>query len=98
MICEYPESGWSELCRVLDLSKPYELATGGVSESFVSLADDGKRIADCAESAVFIWEENGKLRGFAGHEASYIGRLSVDLAAFRKGIVRALLRHILPRR
>ena len=97
MIREYQKLDWSEVCRVFDLSKPCELATAGVGESFVSLRDDGKRIADFARSAVFVWEESGKLRGFAGYDGSYIGWLFVDPTAFRKGIARALLRHVLSR-
>ncbi|MGA2445654.1 MAG: GNAT family N-acetyltransferase [Opitutaceae bacterium] len=97
MIREYHQRDWSEVCRVFDRSKPHELAAGGIGESFVPLADDEKRIADFARSTVFVWEEKGKLRGFVGHEGSYIGWLFVDPAAFRSGIARALLRHILPR-
>lgn len=97
MIREYRESDWSEVCRVFDLSKPYELATGGVAESFVPLAKDGDRIASFAKSRIFVWEEKGKLLGFAGHKGSYIGWLFVDPAAFRRGIARALLRHMLQR-
>jgi ribosomal protein S18 acetylase RimI-like enzyme len=97
MIREYQEPDWSEVCRVFDLSKPYELATAGLGESFVPLRDDSKRIAAFAKSAVFVWVENGKLRGFVGYDGSYISWFFVDPTAFRKGIARALLRHMLSR-
>jgi hypothetical protein len=84
MIRQYDKRDWSEICRVFDLAKPYELATGRAGESFVPLADDDKRIASFAESTVFVWEEKGKLKGFIGHEGAYISWLFVDPAAFRR--------------
>jgi ribosomal protein S18 acetylase RimI-like enzyme len=97
MVREYHELDWREVCRVFDQSKPHELATAGVGESFLPLANDKKRIADFAKSTVFVWEENGRLRGFAGYDGSYVSWLFVDPTAFRRGIARALLRHVLPR-
>ena len=97
MIREYRQSDWSEVCRVFDRAKPHELATGGISASMVPLAEDVQRTTEFAASTVFVWEEDGKIRGFAGHQGNYLGWLFVDPAAFRRGIARALLRHVVPR-
>jgi len=97
MIREYRQSDWSEVCRVFDRSKPCELATGGISASFRPLAEDTPRITEFAASTVFVWEEDGRVSGFAGYQGNYLGWLFVDPAAFRRGIARALLRHVVPR-
>ena len=95
MIRAYQQSHRSEVCRVFDCSKPYELASGGVIESFVPLATDEKRMTDFSNSTIFVWDEAGTLRGFIGNSGSFIGWLFVDRSAFRKGIGRALLRYLL---
>lgn len=82
---------------MFDLAKPDELATGGVAESFVPLAEDEGRHADFAKSWVYVWDEGGRILGFVGHKGAYIGWMFVDPAAFRRGIGRALLRHVLER-
>jgi ribosomal protein S18 acetylase RimI-like enzyme len=94
MIREYQKTDWPEVCRVFDLSKPCELATGGIAESFVPLAKDGPRIAQFANTTVLVWEETKSIRGFAGFNGSFIGWLFVEPDAFRKGIGRALLRQV----
>ncbi|MBK8856745.1 MAG: GNAT family N-acetyltransferase [Opitutaceae bacterium] len=93
MIREYEETDWKEVCRVFDMSKPYELASGGIEASFVPLAKDKARMAQFSKSTVFVWEENQAL-GFAGFEGAYIGWLFVDPSAFRKGIGRDLLQYL----
>jgi ribosomal protein S18 acetylase RimI-like enzyme len=97
MIREYEKTDWPEVCRVFDLSKPHELATGGIAASFVPLARDEPRIAQFSKSTVIVWEEKQALRGFAGFDGNYIGWLFVEPAAFRKGIGRVLLRHLVTR-
>lgn len=97
MIRDYQPGDWPEICRVFDLSKPYELATGGVAESFVPLAEDEGRRADFAKSWVYVWDEGGRILGFVGHKGAYIGWMFIDPAAFRRGIGRALLRHAIER-
>lgn len=97
MIRDYQASDWPEICRVFDLSKPYELASGGVADSFVPLAEDASRQADFAKSWIYVWEEDGAILGFVGHKGAYIGWMFVAPAAFRRGIGRALLRHALDR-
>jgi ribosomal protein S18 acetylase RimI-like enzyme len=95
MIREYQETDWKEVCRVFDLSKPHELASGGIEASFVPLAKDEARMAQFSKSTVFVWEENQALRGFAGFDGVFIGWLFVDPSAFRKRIGRDLLQHLI---
>lgn len=97
MIRNYDKTDWIEVCRVFDLSKPCELATGGVGESFVPLAKDERRIAQFSKCTVIVWEEFGAIRGFAGYAESYIGWLFVEPEAFRHGIGRSLLRQVVTR-
>ncbi len=97
MIRRYQDSDWEEACRVIDLSKPYELQAAGVAASFVPLASDARRIADFQKSEVYVWEEAGRLRGLVGHQGCFIGWLFVEPAAFRRGIAQALLGHVLAR-
>ncbi len=97
MIREYKIADWPEVCRVFDRSKPYELAAGGVAESFVPLAEDTARMDQFSKSTVLVWEEGKEIRGFAGFTGSYIGWLFVEPDAFRKGIGRALLRQVVGR-
>ncbi len=97
MIRDYQVSDWTEVCRVYDASKPYELATGGIEASFIPLATDTKRIELFSNSKVYVWEEEGVLRGFVGNKGTYISWLLIDPVAFRRGLARALLRHIVPR-
>ena len=95
MIREYRATDWTEVCRVFDLSKPHELASGGIEASFVPLAKDEARMAQFSKGTVFVWEENQALRGFAGFDGAYIGWLFVDPSAFRKRIGRDLLQHLI---
>lgn len=97
MIRHYEQADWSEVCRVFDLSKPQELASGGLAASFVPLAQDRTRIAQFSKSTIRVWEEKETLRGFAGFEGAYIGWLFVEPSAFQKGIGRALLRDLVGR-
>ena len=97
MIRRYQDSDWEEACRVVDLSKPYELQTAAVAASFVPLASDTARIEGFKKSAVYVWEEAGHLRGLVGHQGRFIGWLFVEPAAFRRGIAQALLSHGLGR-
>ncbi len=97
MIREYKECDWKEVCRVFDLSKPHELASGCIGASFVPLAHDEARRVQFSKSAIFVWDEDETLRGFAGYDGALIGWLFVEPSGFRNGIGRALLRHLVAR-
>lgn len=97
MIRPYQDSDWPMVCAVYDQSKPRELASAGVEASFTPLADDPPRIADFHHSDVHVFEENGRILGFAGRRGDYISWLYVAPNHFRRGIGRALLRELMSR-
>ena len=78
MISEYRESDWMAVCELYDKSKPLELECGGARGSFIPLAEDSNRTAEFRNSSIFVYEEGGRLLGFAGHDGDYIGWLFVE--------------------
>ena len=91
MISPFLASDWPAICRVYDLSKPIELATAGVADTFLELEHDIDRKRDFAESTVLVAEDDGDVRGFVGFRGAFIGWLFVTPDASRMGYGGALL-------
>lgn len=90
----YLDSDWLRLCAIHDAARLDELRLAGLSDAFLSLADaaDGEGLFD---GQIVVAEVDGRVMGFVAFGDDELTWLYCDPAAYRQGVGRALLRHVL---
>ena len=98
MIRTATTADWDALVEVYDASKPDELEAAGLQVDFVSLRDDDSAIQLLQGVKVLVYENpDGRVVGFGGYDADYIGWLFVHRDFRHRGAGRALLRAMIQR-
>lgn len=94
VIRPYNPADWPRLCVIHDAARVDELRLSAGEVAFLSLeqAAPGEGLFDAALDVAKI---DGVVMGFAAYSAEELTWLYVAPAAYRRGVGRALLRHVL---
>jgi ribosomal protein S18 acetylase RimI-like enzyme len=93
-IREYRGSDWPRLCEIHDAARRDELGASGLMAAYLGLAQtaDNEGLFD---AHVVVAELDGRVQGFAAYSEQELTWLYCDPAAYRRGVGRALLRHVI---
>lgn len=90
----YQESDWEEIVSIYNLAKVDEFANLQTDIETIPLEQDSKMLALFETSNVYVYEDNC-IKGFAGHNGTYISWLFVHPEYRRLKIAHKLILHIL---
>lgn len=96
MIRRYAPQDWDDMCRIHDAARLDELRNSVGVEAFLPLADTHEK-EGLFEGDVWVAELDGEVAGFIAGTSDEITWLYVDTALYRRGVARALTRHVLAR-
>jgi ribosomal protein S18 acetylase RimI-like enzyme len=93
-IREYLDGDWSRLCEIHDAARRDELGASGLMAAYLRLEQtaDNEGLFD---AHVVVAEVDGSVQGFAAYSDQELTWLYCDPAAYRRGIGRRLLRHVI---
>ena len=97
MTREYCDADWPQVCRVHDLARVVELASGGVDARAFRSMEEAAEADEFFVSETLVACAANKVVGFVSWNGEYVTWLYVDPSYHRRGIGRRLLRDALHR-
>ena len=90
----YAPDDWPRLCAVHDAARPDELRAADLADAFLTLEQtaDGEGLFD---GRVDVAEVDGEVQGFVAAANGELTWLYVHPTMYRRGVGRALVRHVL---
>jgi ribosomal protein S18 acetylase RimI-like enzyme len=93
----FHDDDWRAICEIYDLGKPDEMHGVLDPKSLLPLLGDQAMTGLFRASQIVVAEEALRVVGFAGHRGSFITWLFVHPDFRRRGIAKALVRHLIAR-
>lgn len=90
----YAPADWNRLCEIHDAARRHELSAAGLSDAFLTL-EQTAQTEGLFDGQLIVAEVDGEVRGFAAFNDGELTWLYVDPSTYRRGIGRALLRHVI---
>ncbi len=89
----YDSSDWSRLCEIHDAARLDELDASVGRGAFLTLEQTAEN-EGLFDYTLFVAEVNGLVQGFVAYSEEELAWLYVDPEFYRRGVGRALVRHV----
>lgn len=90
----YQASDWPSLCEIHDAARRDELRLSAMEQAFLPL-EQAAHTEDLFSLQLFVAQIERRVEGFVAYSASELAWLYVSPASYRRGVGRALVRHVL---